>query len=61
MILSGDPGEGALLGSVKAAPQPPGRGLLVRRGERPLRIQTAFTPAGYPAASVQSPHGDRVR
>ena len=27
-------------------PQPPGRGLLVRRGERPLRVQTAFTPAG---------------
>ena len=48
VILSGDPGEGALLGSVKAAPQPPGRGLLVRRGERPLRIQTAFTPRRLP-------------
>ena len=45
LILSGDPGEGALVGGVKAAPQPPGRGLLVRRGERPLLVQTAhFTP-----------------
>jgi S-DNA-T family DNA segregation ATPase FtsK/SpoIIIE len=56
VILSGDPAEGQLLGSVKAQPEPPGRGLLVRRGERPLRIQTAFTPAEYP---VQP--GDRVR
>jgi len=52
VILSGDPGEGVLLGAVKAAPEPSGRGLLVRRGERPLRIQTAFTPAGTPAPTV---------
>jgi S-DNA-T family DNA segregation ATPase FtsK/SpoIIIE len=58
LLFSGDPAEGPLLGSVKAAPEPPGRGLLVRRGERPLRVQTAFTPAGYP---VHPPHGDRVR
>jgi S-DNA-T family DNA segregation ATPase FtsK/SpoIIIE len=60
LILSGDPAEGPLLSSVKAAPQPPGRGLLVRRGERPLRVQTAFAPAGYPA-TIDQPHGDRVR
>jgi hypothetical protein len=24
--------------------QPPGRGLLVRRGERPVLVQTAFSP-----------------
>jgi S-DNA-T family DNA segregation ATPase FtsK/SpoIIIE len=61
VILSGDPAEGQLLGSVKAQPEPPGRGLLVRRGERPLRVQTAFTPAGYPAVTEHPPHGDRVR
>jgi hypothetical protein len=32
----------------------------VRRGERPLRVQTAFAPAGYPA-TIDQPHGDRVR
>jgi S-DNA-T family DNA segregation ATPase FtsK/SpoIIIE len=56
VILSGDPAEGQLLGSVKAQPEPPGRGLLVRRGERPLHVQTAFTPAEYPVNP-----GDRVR
>jgi S-DNA-T family DNA segregation ATPase FtsK/SpoIIIE len=52
VILSGDPGEGVLLAGVKAAPEPPGRGVLVRRGDRPLRIQTVFTPAGNPASTV---------
>jgi S-DNA-T family DNA segregation ATPase FtsK/SpoIIIE len=45
VLLSGDPGEGPLLGGTKAQPQPPGRGLLVRRGERPVLIQTALTPS----------------
>jgi S-DNA-T family DNA segregation ATPase FtsK/SpoIIIE len=44
VLLSGDPGEGPLLGGAKAQPQPAGRGLLVRRGERPVLIQTAFSP-----------------
>jgi S-DNA-T family DNA segregation ATPase FtsK/SpoIIIE len=44
VLLSGDPGEGPLLGGTKAQPQPPGRGLLVRRGERPVLIQTALHP-----------------
>jgi S-DNA-T family DNA segregation ATPase FtsK/SpoIIIE len=44
VLLSGDPGEGPLLGGTKAQPQPAGRGLLVRRGERPVLIQTAFSP-----------------
>jgi S-DNA-T family DNA segregation ATPase FtsK/SpoIIIE len=55
VLLSGDPGEGPLLGGAKAQPQPAGRGLLVRRGERPVLIQTAFsppTPAGAPAVSA---------
>ena len=45
VLLSGDPGEGPLLGGTKARPQPPGRGLFVRRGERPVLVQTAFAPA----------------
>jgi S-DNA-T family DNA segregation ATPase FtsK/SpoIIIE len=52
LILSGDPGEGPLLGGAKAAPQPPGRGVLVRRGERPVRVQTAFSPPGLPAGTA---------
>jgi S-DNA-T family DNA segregation ATPase FtsK/SpoIIIE len=44
ILLSGDPGEGPLLGGTKAQPQPSGRGLYVRRGERPVLVQTAFSP-----------------
>jgi DNA segregation ATPase FtsK/SpoIIIE, S-DNA-T family len=53
VLLSGDPGEGPLLGGTKAHPQPPGRGLYVRRGERPVLVQTAFSPpTPVPGASV---------
>jgi S-DNA-T family DNA segregation ATPase FtsK/SpoIIIE len=52
LLMSGDPGEGPLLSGIKAAPQPAGRGLLVRRGERPLLVQTAFTPPGQPAGAA---------
>jgi S-DNA-T family DNA segregation ATPase FtsK/SpoIIIE len=52
LLMSGDPGEGPLLSGVKAGPQPPGRGLLVRRGERPLLVQTAFAAPGHPAAAA---------
>jgi S-DNA-T family DNA segregation ATPase FtsK/SpoIIIE len=56
VLLSGDPGEGQLLGGTKAQPQVPGRGLLVRRGERPVLIQTAFSPpTPVPGAAVSAP------
>jgi S-DNA-T family DNA segregation ATPase FtsK/SpoIIIE len=45
LIMSGDPGEGSLLGNIRATAQPPGRGLLVRRKQRPVLIQTARLPA----------------
>jgi S-DNA-T family DNA segregation ATPase FtsK/SpoIIIE len=45
LLLSGDPQEGALLGSFRSALQPPGRGLLVRRHERPSLIQVALSEA----------------
>jgi S-DNA-T family DNA segregation ATPase FtsK/SpoIIIE len=46
MLLSGDPGEGPLLGNHRCSPQPPGRGLLVRRHERPSLVQVAFSGRG---------------
>jgi S-DNA-T family DNA segregation ATPase FtsK/SpoIIIE len=46
LLLSGDAGEGPLLGSHRSAPQPPGRGLLVRRHERPSLIQVALSARG---------------
>jgi S-DNA-T family DNA segregation ATPase FtsK/SpoIIIE len=44
LILSGDRGEGPLLGTSRATAFPPGRGLLVRRKEQPVRVQVACTP-----------------
>jgi len=52
VLLSGDPSEGLLLAGHKARSQPPGRGLLVRRGERPLTVQLALRGAGDPAPAV---------
>ncbi|HVH63438.1 MAG TPA: type VII secretion protein EccCb, partial [Candidatus Dormibacteraeota bacterium] len=43
LLLSGDPQEGPLVGSVRAGPQPAGRGLLVRRREKPALVQVAFS------------------
>ena len=43
LLLSGDPQEGALLSAYRAAPQPPGRGLLVRRQEKPSLVQVALS------------------
>ncbi|WP_127502267.1 type VII secretion protein EccCa [Actinoplanes solisilvae] len=44
LLLSGDPREGTLLGGLRAALQPPGRGTLVRRGHPPLLVQMAIEP-----------------
>ena len=41
LLLSGSKDEGAVLGSVKMEPLPPGRGRLVRRRRRPVLVQTA--------------------
>ncbi|GAA1676607.1 type VII secretion protein EccC [Fodinicola feengrottensis] len=43
LVMSGDRTEGQLFSGVRASVLPPGRGLLVREGERPLTIQTAWT------------------
>jgi S-DNA-T family DNA segregation ATPase FtsK/SpoIIIE len=48
LLLSGDPQEGAIIGSSRSAVQPPGRGMLVRRHEHPSLVQVAFSdPKGF--------------
>ena len=44
LLLSGEPREGVLLGGVRPAAQPPGRGVLVRRGRPPVVMQVALDP-----------------
>jgi S-DNA-T family DNA segregation ATPase FtsK/SpoIIIE len=43
LMLSGDPLEGVLLGGQRATPQPPGRGVLARRRDRPTLVQVALS------------------
>ncbi|HET7517121.1 MAG TPA: type VII secretion protein EccCb, partial [Actinomycetes bacterium] len=45
LVMSGDPGEGPLLGGLKAAPMPPGRGRLLQPGRPPTLVQVAHSPA----------------
>jgi S-DNA-T family DNA segregation ATPase FtsK/SpoIIIE len=42
LIMNGDPQEGTLLGTQKAALLPPGRGYLVRRNQRTTLVQTVL-------------------
>lgn len=42
LLLAGDPGDGPVLRGVRARPQPPGRGLLVRPGRPTRPIQVAL-------------------
>ncbi|HEX5493623.1 MAG TPA: type VII secretion protein EccCa [Mycobacteriales bacterium] len=46
LLLSGDRQEGQLWPGAYLSIQPPGRGLLIRRGRRPLRLQLAHVPRG---------------
>jgi S-DNA-T family DNA segregation ATPase FtsK/SpoIIIE len=46
LVMSGDREEGALLGNVRPAPLPPGRGWLVTRREGIRLVQVAHIPAG---------------
>jgi S-DNA-T family DNA segregation ATPase FtsK/SpoIIIE len=45
LVMSGDPGEGPLLGGHKAARLPPGRGLLVQARRPPTLVQVVYCPA----------------
>jgi len=44
LVLSGDPGEGPLLGGQKAARLPPGRGFLVQSRRPPTLVQVLYSP-----------------
>ncbi|MDP8976862.1 MAG: FtsK/SpoIIIE domain-containing protein, partial [Actinomycetota bacterium] len=54
LILSGDRGEGPLLGGSRATALPPGRGLLVRRREQPVLVQVGWTPEDIGAGASSS-------
>ena len=43
LTMSASPDEGVLLGSVRPTPQPPGRGMLTRRGQPNQVIQVTWT------------------
>ncbi|WP_274916639.1 type VII secretion protein EccCa [Streptomyces sp. WZ-12] len=43
LVMAGDRGEGQLFPGVYASPQPPGRGVLIRRGRPNRLIQTAYS------------------
>jgi S-DNA-T family DNA segregation ATPase FtsK/SpoIIIE len=42
LVMSGDRSEGPLFPGIRAGILPPGRGLLVRQGERARTIQVAY-------------------
>jgi S-DNA-T family DNA segregation ATPase FtsK/SpoIIIE len=42
LIMSGERTEGPLMGSVRAALQPPGRGVVIRAGQTPTTVQIAL-------------------
>ncbi|GEL16250.1 type VII secretion protein EccC [Pseudonocardia asaccharolytica] len=44
LVMNGSPDEGALVESVKPAPMPPGRAVLVDRRRGPRRVQLAWLP-----------------
>src|SRR5690606_9058558 len=54
LVMSGDPGEGPLVGSVAPEPLPPGRGWLVTRRHGRRLVQIALPPDAGP-----DPAGDR--
>ncbi|MEO6792429.1 MAG: type VII secretion protein EccCa [Mycobacterium sp.] len=44
LVMSGDKGDGPLIGSVRPGPLPPGRGILVTRADGERLIQVAWEP-----------------
>jgi S-DNA-T family DNA segregation ATPase FtsK/SpoIIIE len=55
LVMNGNPDEGALVGTVKPAPQPPGRGILVDRRRGPRRVQLAWSPPRDAAPTAADP------
>jgi S-DNA-T family DNA segregation ATPase FtsK/SpoIIIE len=52
LVLSGDRKEGVVLGEERAAERPPGRGVLVRRGQPGELIQVALPEDAEPDGAV---------
>jgi S-DNA-T family DNA segregation ATPase FtsK/SpoIIIE len=42
LMMSASPDDGALLGSVRPAPLPPGRAMVIRRGQPDGQVQVAW-------------------
>ena len=57
LVLSGDRAEGAVLNGVVARVQPPGRGLLARRGQPSELVQVAWTDEPTDSAPLLDPLG----
>ena len=55
LVLSGDAREGAIVGDVRAANRPPGRGVLVRRGEPGQLVQIAVADGQGAGESAMRP------
>jgi S-DNA-T family DNA segregation ATPase FtsK/SpoIIIE len=53
LVMSGDFREGPVLGGERAADRPPGRGVLVRRGEPRILIQADLHDEDATAASAR--------
>lgn len=53
LVMTGERAEGQLFPGVHAAPQPPGRGLLVRRGRPAQLVQTALADPSGAAATTE--------
>ncbi len=51
LVMSGNPGEGQILGQQVARPQPPGRGYLVRRGRPTALVQCCLDEVGEEVAT----------
>jgi len=60
LVMSGDPGEGPLVGNQKAEPLPPGRGYLVRR-RRTALVQTVHAPEDVREDADDRPRAIRAR
>jgi DNA segregation ATPase FtsK/SpoIIIE, S-DNA-T family len=52
LLLSGERQEGQLWPGAYLSAQPPGRGLLVRRGQPPRRVQVAYQPESFSAPGI---------
>ncbi len=54
LVLSGEPAEGPIFGSLRASPRPPGRGSFVRYRQPPVLVQVAQPNA----AAADDDHGE---